>query len=367
MQKRDAIITVLPGDRLGGAEQYLRNIAVHFSRTGFEVHAVFLTRRKGNDWDDVPDNLNMHFSRAWSEKGGLFFIVRRIFRISRRCRVRYTFSSNTHINSFLGLLRWARVLKTGKLVVRESTTILTRFKGLKRLIFVMHYRMGYRFADLVICQTERMRDELWSYLPLSRNWNIRVVRNPVDPDYIRRMASEKPSAAVRDAGEYIVGAGRLIRIKGFDILIDAFSRIAPSHPQLNLVILGEGELRGSLEEKASRLGISGRVILPGRVSNPVVWFREARLCVVSSLVEGFPNVLLQMMSQCGRVVSTTCAGGIDKIEGLLTCPAGDAAGLAEKIEAGLNMDDTSETRRQFDSFLDDNTVGKFVNRIIKIC
>ena len=366
MNKRDAIITVLPGDKLGGAEQYLRNMAVHFAGKDYEAHAVFLTRRKGSDWDEAPDNLNMHFSRASSEKGGLFTVIRRIYRISRRCRVRYTFSSNTHINSFLGLLRWLRILKTGKLIVRESTTILTRFRGLKRLIFIMHYRMGYRFADLVICQTERMRDELWKYLPLSRNWNISVLQNPVDPDYISRMASEEPSPAVREAGEFIVGAGRLIRIKGFDILIDAFSRIAPEHPALDLVILGDGELRGDLEKQASRLGISGRVMFPGRVSNPVIWFREARLCAVSSRMEGFPNVLLQMMSQCDRVVSTTCAGGIEEIEGLFTCSPGDAAGLAEGIESGLNIEDTSEIRSNFDSFLENNTVDRFVDRIIEL-
>ncbi|MBD3179482.1 MAG: glycosyltransferase [Candidatus Latescibacteria bacterium] len=367
MEKREAILAVLPGDRLGGAEQYLKNLAVHFSRGGLSVHVIFMTRKRFRDWEDLPENIHLYFARAGSAKWGLFYITRIIHRISREYRVRYAFASNTHINSFLGLLRFARILKTVRLVVRESTTILTRFSGLKRLLFVMHYRMGYRFTDLVICQTGRMRDELHRYLPLSRNWNVRVIQNPVDLEHINRMANREIPPEVEEAGDFIAGAGRLIGIKGFHILIDAFSRIATEYPSLKLVILGEGDQRENLEAEADRLGLSGRVILPGHSDNPLVWFRKARLCAVSSLVEGFPNVLLQMMSQCDRVVSTTCAGEIDRIEGILTCPPGDPETLAEQIARSVNAEDLPRRREAFDAFLQKNTVSEFVARIDRLC
>jgi len=367
MKRNDAVIVVLPGDRLGGAEQFLKNMAVRFSRDDYSVHAVFLTRRRFHDWDEVGDDINLHFSSAGSEKWGLSHLIRKLHEISRGYRVRYTFSSNTHINSFLGLMRSARILKTEKLVVRESTTILTRFKGFKRFLFVMHYRMGYRFTDLVICQTGRMRDELWKHMPISRNWNVRVIRNPVDLKHINRLAREPLPEAVNEAGEFVVGAGRLIRIKGFDILIRSFSMIAPDRPGLNLVILGEGKQKANLIREAERLGVGDRVILPGHVDNPVIWFRHARLCVVSSLVEGFPNVLLQMMSQCDRVVSTTCAGGIEDIEGVAACSPGDAEALAGRMEERLGVEDTSGIRKLFDNFLDRNTVDKFVEKIVREC
>ena len=87
----------------------------------------------------------------------------------------------------------------------------------------------------------------------------RVIHNPTDIDQILA-ASDRPIDA--PDGDFIVAAGRLIRQKGFDLLIRAFAASERSR-HLKLVILGEGPLRASLIAEAARLGVADRVLLPG--------------------------------------------------------------------------------------------------------
>ena len=64
------------------------------------------------------------------------------------------------------------------------------------------------------------------------------------------------------AGDF-VAVGRLEREKGFDLLIDAFAKIASDHPRARLSIYGEGSLRRSLEQQCERLGLNDSIVMPG--------------------------------------------------------------------------------------------------------
>ena len=106
---------------------------------------------------------------------------------------------------------------------------------------------------------------------------------------------------------YILGVGRLHRQKGFDRLLHAFAGI--DDPELHLVILGEGGERDALEELAASLGIAARVSLPGAMADPMPWYQNATCFVLSSRHEGWPNVLLEAMSNSCPVLSFDCQYG----------------------------------------------------------
>jgi hypothetical protein len=69
-----------------------------------------------------------------------------------------------------------------------------------------------------------------------------------------------------------------------------------------------------------------------------------------------------MMSQNNNVVSTLCAGNIDKINGIEVCRPGDVEDLAKSIEKVL-MGDTTNNRMLFDTFLEQNDIEKFVKKV----
>ena len=133
----------------------------------------------------------------------------------------------------------------------------------------------------------------------------RVIHNPTDFDEIVAM-SRRPIEAVD--GDFIVAAGRLIRQKGFDILIRAFAASQRAR-DLKLVILGDGPARDSLLAEATKLGVADRVVLPGFQANPWAWFAGALLFVLSSRWEGFGNVVAEAMACGAPTLVTDCDFG----------------------------------------------------------
>lgn len=144
-----------------------------------------------------------------------------------------------------------------------------------------------------------------------------------------------PNAVCRDGRSIILAAGRLDPQKGFDQLIDAFANIAPSHPDWDLVILGEGPLGAQLEQQIRRLNLSDRILMPGRVGNIANWYARAALYVMSSRHEGFPNVLAEAMAHGLPAISYDCDTGPrdiirHDIDGVLV-PPDDTKALADAL------------------------------------
>ena len=106
----------------------------------------------------------------------------------------------------------------------------------------------------------------------------------------------------------LIAAGRLAPWKGFGDLINAISLVRDQR-QVRLLILGDGPLRGELESQIDILGLADCIQLIGYVKNPLKYFSRANVFVLSSHVEGLPNVLVEAML-CGCTpVSTDCPTG----------------------------------------------------------
>ena len=156
---------------------------------------------------------------------------------------------------------------------------------------------------------------------------------------IERLTGEAPSHPwLNDGGPpVILGAGHLTEQKDFGTLIDAFQLVRDEHP-CRLVVLGEGPLRGELENRVRSLGLEGCVSLPGWAENPFAYMARAALFVLSSRHEGLPGVLIQALS-CGcPAVSTDCPFGPSEIleDPDLLAPVGNPKGLARVMLRALS-------------------------------
>ncbi len=162
----------------------------------------------------------------------------------------------------------------------------------------------------------------------------RIVRIPhgIDPAPFK---TARPALMDRP---YILALGRLVAFKGFDLLIDAFKMVAERFPEVDLVIAGSGPKEEELKRQVECLGLSGRVILPGRVEGEekLSLYKGASMFVLPSRPgnEGFPNVILEAMAAGLPVVATRVSGAEDIVipgrTGYIV-PPGDKGGLADAM------------------------------------
>lgn len=183
----------------------------------------------------------------------------------------------------------------------------------------------YRWASRLVVQTNAVR--AWGET-LVGEARVVTIPNPVAAP--SRIEAEHPAPSLQ-----IVAMGRLVRQKGFDLLLEAFAAVKDRVPMASLVIYGEGPEREALQRQAGMLGLDGRVSLPGQVAPAADALRKASLFVLSSRYEGFPNVLVEAMSLGRPVIAFDCPSGPNEIirhevDGLLV-PANDSRALSVAI------------------------------------
>lgn len=333
-EKELRFLFVLPTATLGGAERVIFNFALFLLEVGHHVTVYVMSRGKKPGWEffENSPNCEIIFNKSGSEKRSIFSSVIAISRLSKKHNYNYVFSSHVHVNAMLSLLLKASILRCTHLISRESTFIFERFFGVKRLIFFLLYRFFYGAQSLLICQTEGMKASLICNLGFRPAKKIAVIDNPVNITYIAERVRTSDAPKVSCDIVNFVACGRLVPIKGFDVLIMAYAKSLRVVHNTHLYIIGDGVERDRLELLVAELGLSDHITMLGRLDNPMPWFSVADVGVISSEREGFPNVLIEMMaSGIKNIVATPCSDGIALIPNINVTQDNSIEALAESI------------------------------------
>jgi glycosyltransferase involved in cell wall biosynthesis len=203
------------------------------------------------------------------------------------------------------------------------------------------YRWVARQADAFVFVSDDLAKFAAGVLGVDSS-RLRIVKNGVDTHTYRRdpVARERVRAELGLSQDQplVVAVGSLYPVKGHAILLEAFARTRAHDPAAQLAIVGDGPLRGALEEQIRQLGLAGAARILGRRADIPDVLNAADLFVMSSLSEGLPLALLEAMA-VGLPVISTAVGGIPEVvvpnqTGWLAAPA-DADDLAEKIRFAL--------------------------------
>ncbi len=201
-------------------------------------------------------------------------------------------------------------------------------------------RASLEMAAAVTGCSQLVLDDLVDRFGLSPGSGI-VVFNGIDVDE----AAHEPVTGL--PGRFIAGIGRLQRVKGFDLLVDAYAAAGVA-PEVGLVIGGAGPEAEALRRRADELGVGRHVVLPGRLSRGQVAtvLDEAAVVVVPSRFEAFGLTALEAWRACSPLVATT-RGGMrefvrDGIDGVIVDPESTSS-LADAI--GALVADPARARR----------------------
>jgi len=190
---------------------------------------------------------------------------------------------------------------------------------------------------------------------------VSIVVSMVREAVVRQAAGSVSSGdPVNEGIRMLLAVGRLSGEKGFDVLLDAVSRLAAEGRRICLDLVGEGVERKALERQIVQAGLEGVARLRGYVpfgAELLDYYRRADLFVLPSRSgEGVPQVLLEAMATGTPVVATAVEGVpylIKDGENGLLVASEDAASLAERIAELLDdrelADNLAERGRAFAS------------------
>jgi glycosyltransferase involved in cell wall biosynthesis len=258
----------------------------------------------------------------------------------RRANPDVVFAAEDHLNAVVML---AAIVSGSRAKISCSSRV-TPFDTYSSVPFTKRWVLKYFMrsvmwrADALTCVSKDMVEQ---YRQVFDSPPHVSVYNIVDDKYSRRRMREPVNHEwlVHKDRPVLIAAGRLAPWKGFADLIRGMKLLSERRP-VRLMILGDGPLRSELEALIVELGLADVVSLLGYVDNPLKFYMRADGFVLSSHVEGLPNVLVEAM-MCGCTpVSTDCPTGPREVlqdgkYGYLV-PMRDPVALAAGIEQALD-------------------------------
>lgn len=317
------IMFVLAGLGAGGAERVVSLLSGEMIRRGYSVSVVSF---------DAPDDPVFHsfhpqveIVRLGIPAGGGSFLrgLQASYRRTAALRRLFKRSRPDVVLSFLTKINVLSVaasagLKIPVIISERNNPSVQRAHP----FWANAWKIAASRASAIVLQTDAIK----ALYPANIQKRAVVIPNPVVPaanDY-------EPHD-----GLVLAAVGRLEWQKGFDMLIKAFATVAPDNPNWTLTIWGEGAERWSLQSIADQSGFADRITFAGNSQSQSDWLGKARIFVLSSRYEGFPNVLLEAMSAGLPAISFRCDFGPeemieDGVNGLLVEPD-DIEKLAEAL------------------------------------
>lgn len=346
---KEKITFLLPSLEPGGTERNVVNLANAIDQERYQV-SVVLGKKEGNWVKELNQHIAIIDLQA-PHSVGLFFALVKFLKDNQ---------TSIFISAFprINIIVLAAKLVSGsnsKIILTEHSVfsmlpIIARTawrRAFARAFMPLLARILYPKADAIICVSKGIAHDLSKIIGGSTK--INVIYNPIINDEIYQLADSPvnhpwfsdPNIPV------LLAVGRLVVCKDYPTLLEAFAQVVKIRPA-HLVILGSGPERESLERLVAKMGLSNQIAFLGFQKNPYAYMKRASVFVLSSLQEGFGNVIIEAMA-CGTpVVSTDCPVGPGEIithgkNGMLV-PMADHKALAKAI---LDMLSSPLLREEF--------------------
>ena len=233
----------------------------------------------------------------------------------------------------------------------------------------------YRYMTRVIAVSQGAADSLKRFTRV-RAGNIHVISVPqIIADLEARSRHPIPDGlGVYFKKPTVVAVGRLSYQKGLDFLIQAHASLVARGVEHNLILVGDGELKGDLVSLAAELGVKDSVMFAGFQRNPLPFVTAATVFALPSRSEGQPLALAEALICGAAIVASDCFSGpremLDGGTAGILIDVGDVDELANSIERVISDQDlrtrlkTNAKRRSL--MFDHQTVGRQWQEVLEI-
>ena len=341
-EKKNNIVFFISSLGGGGAEGVCVSLANAMAKRGWQVNLLVLNLNNALHQTTLDPLVNLVSLNVQHTRNAIFPLKRYI----RNNKPDKFLVFNYELAVLLVLLRgWLN--SDYKIIARNINSLRSKQQQVQSLwrkciVYPLIHRLYYK-VDFVINQCCAMQEELISLYPQISSKSV-VIYNPVNT-HILEAAKNTPSLFIKKGG-YLLCVGRLEKQKAFHLAIEGFAILAEDFPTLKLKILGEGRLENELKLLAVNLNIQDRVDFVGYQKNMIPFYQNANATVLTSLYEGFPNVLVESITLGTPVIAFDCQSGPGEIieEGVNGClvKSRDIHALATAIKTILTTPPSQE-------------------------
>lgn len=344
----------------GGAERIIAILATGLSKRNYVVD-LLLGKAIGPYLRDIPSSVNV----VGFDCEKVLFTLPHLVSYLRKRKPDVLFASQMHSST---LALWAvKIAGVGtKVIIRQPTMLQPAF-GRRTPGAALRQRLllcsANKWAHKVVVTSKDMADEFSALSKVSAD-NIAVIHNPLPIAKIHLKSQQSLDHSWFEEGQppVVLAVGRLVRVKDFHTLIEAFSLVRTEF-DVRLMILGEGPLRAELEQLLKKLNLENDVQMLGFVENPFQYMKRSKVFVMSSLWEGFPNGMIEAMACGANVVATDCDGGTAEILGYgkwgKLVPVQNTKRMAASIHNVLLSTDLPNTKERAEHFDLDTIVDEY--------
>jgi len=173
-------------------------------------------------------------------------------------------------------------------------------------------RVAFGRADAILANSEAVRGILTARsIPAEK---IHVIYNGLDFELFDERTKDPAAFGLPDGRRFVTIVANLRhRVKNLPMLLRAAVEVTASFDDVDIVIAGEGELEAELKALAEELRVLTRTHFIGRCSDVPGLLRNAEICVLTSVAEGFSNSILEYMAAGKPVVATNVGGAAEAI------------------------------------------------------
>lgn len=323
------ILLLTTGLKLGGAEQQVAALARQFSALGHAVAVASLAQGQDVALHESVTVLQLEMRKTPQSMARALWRLRAFI---SQWRPDVIHAHMIHANLFGRMLA---VISSAAPPVICTAHSAREGGGLRMLA----YRLTDRWSQLTTHVSPQGRQAMIAAGAV-RASRITVMPNGIDtaqfrPDADQRLRT-RAALGLQESTHLLINVGRLAKEKAQDTLIDAFARLTPDL-DARLLIVGEGPLRGSLEQRIRDRQLTQQVCLIGARQDIPALLNAADLFVLSSDIEGMPLALGEALA-CELPVVATDAAGVAELMGECgeIVPRGDLAALAAAIRRALD-------------------------------
>lgn len=287
----------------GGAERVVSNLTMHLDNNKYKKFLIVYDKEKIVYPYDAK-LISLENKRKSNALANIYSHIERIKAI-KKTKEKYNFDI---VISFLPQPNFQNIIsrKNEKVIISVRNYISKRYHFFNKI----KAKMFYKNSDLIVSVSKKIKEELENnYNAL--NDQVEVVYNPYDIEKIIKKSKDEIEEKYKEIfkKKTIITMGSLHYQKGQWHLIKAFSSLIEKGYDINLVILGKGELEKDLKSLSKKLGIEDNVFFLGFKENPFKYLTKSYAFVFPSIYEGFPNALLEAMACKLPVISTDCKSG----------------------------------------------------------